>query len=71
MSSVQTGLFYMIAILQGADATPTTQAVSSVTETYQQLTRVLARWNELKEKEVKAFNDRLRQANMAPLSVEG
>jgi photosystem II stability/assembly factor-like uncharacterized protein len=71
MSSVQTGLFYMIAILQGADATPTTQAVSSVTETYQQLTRVLERWNELKEKEVKAFNDRLRQANMAPLSVEG
>jgi photosystem II stability/assembly factor-like uncharacterized protein len=69
MSSVQGSLVYMMMLLQGADGAPTSQAVRSVNEAHQQFTRVLARWNELKEKDVKQFNEKLRQGGMPPLTV--
>ena len=55
------------AVLQGADAAPTTQAVTACDATHKLLSDVLGRWSALKDKDVKALNDKLRKADMPPL----
>jgi photosystem II stability/assembly factor-like uncharacterized protein len=57
----------LLALLQGADATPTAQAVAACAEARKSLQASLARWAELKEKDVKPVNERLRKAGMPPL----
>jgi hypothetical protein len=58
----------LLAVLQGADATPTTQAVAACEETQKALRALLACWGELRDKEVKALNERLRKADLSALS---
>jgi hypothetical protein len=58
----------LLDVLQGADAAPTTQAVAACEETKKALGDLQARWGELTDKEVKAVNERLRQADLPPLS---
>ena len=40
----------LLELLQGADATPTTQAVAACTEAQRALTELLTQWNEIKNK---------------------
>jgi photosystem II stability/assembly factor-like uncharacterized protein len=58
----------LLELLQSADATPTTQAVTASKELQQSLGNLLARWNELKSKDLKPINERLRQANLPPMN---
>jgi photosystem II stability/assembly factor-like uncharacterized protein len=58
----------LLELLQGADATPTTQAVTALTEVEQSLSNLLARWNEVKSKDLASINELLRQANLPPLA---
>jgi hypothetical protein len=51
-------------VLQGADVAPTTQAVTACEETRKAVRDLEARWSELTDKEVKALNERLRQADL-------
>jgi hypothetical protein len=60
----------LLRILQGADATPTTQAVAACGDAQQALVRLLGRWDELKGKELKALNEQLRKAGLPPLTTE-
>jgi photosystem II stability/assembly factor-like uncharacterized protein len=60
----------LLDILQGADATPTTQAVTACQEARKSLRDLLRRWDELKATEVKALNERLRKAELPPLTVQ-
>ena len=53
--------------LQGADAAPTTQAEAACADTHKALRNLLARWDELKGRDVKAINERLRLADLPPL----
>jgi hypothetical protein len=55
-------------VLQGADATPTTQAAAACEETQKVLRDLQVRWSEVTEKEVKALNERLRQADLPLLT---
>lgn len=57
-------------VIEGSDATPTTQAVAAAGELDQKLKELLARWNDLKTRDLAALNDHLRQAGIAPLRVE-
>ena len=57
----------LLRILQGADATPTTQATAACAEAEKRLTAVLGRWSEVKGKEVKALNEQLRKAGLPAL----
>jgi hypothetical protein len=66
--SVEMGM--LLNTLQGADATPTTQAVAACGEVLQTLTQLLARWNDLRDREVKALNEQLRQADLPPLDLK-
>jgi hypothetical protein len=60
----------LLRILQGADATPTTQAAAACADAHQALLQVLGRWDELKGKELKALNEQLRKAGLPPLTTQ-
>jgi photosystem II stability/assembly factor-like uncharacterized protein len=60
----------LLDLLQEADAQPTTQAVAASAEWQRTLEEVLARWVELKSKDVASVNAQLRAASLPPLSVE-
>jgi hypothetical protein len=59
----------LLALLQGADAAPTTQAVAAVGDVRAGLDKVLKRWAEMKDGEVTKLNEKLRGANLPPLTV--
>ncbi len=54
-------------VLQGADAAPTSVVVSGCEETQKLFRELLGRWERLKDKDVKAVNERLRKANLPVL----
>jgi hypothetical protein len=58
----------LLDVLQRADAAPTTQAVAACEETQKSLRGLLARWGEITGQELKALNERLRQADLPPLT---
>jgi hypothetical protein len=58
----------LLDVLQGADVAPTTQAVTACEETQKALRELQGRWGELSDKELKAVNEQLRQADLPPLN---
>jgi photosystem II stability/assembly factor-like uncharacterized protein len=58
---------HLLDVLQGADAAPTTQAVTACADTRKAVRDLLARWAALKDQDVKALNERLRRADLPPL----
>jgi photosystem II stability/assembly factor-like uncharacterized protein len=58
----------LLELLQAVDATPTTQAVTASEDLQRSLKNLLARWNELKSKDIQAINQQLRAANLPPLA---
>jgi photosystem II stability/assembly factor-like uncharacterized protein len=64
LSRVIGELAAQLRLLQGADATPTTQAVAACKEARQALDKLAKRWDDLKGKEVKALNEQLRKAEL-------
>jgi hypothetical protein len=58
----------LLDVLQGADAAPTTQAVAACGEAQKALHDLRTRWAEVTTKEVKAVNERLRKADLPPLT---
>ena len=59
----------IMGIAEGADAAPTTQAIAAYDQSQKSLNDMVARWNEIKTREVSDLNDKLRQANLQPLTV--
>jgi len=59
----------LMNLVEGSDSTPTTQAQAAFTDTQKALRDMLARWNELKAKDVKVVNEQLRQANLPQLTL--
>ncbi len=59
---------HLLNLLQGADATPTTQAVAACAETHKAFQELVASWEKLCSAEVKALNDRLRKADLPLLT---
>jgi photosystem II stability/assembly factor-like uncharacterized protein len=58
----------LLDLLQDADATPTTQAVSASKELQQAWMSLQKRWNEVKEKDIPALNEKLKQVGLATMS---
>jgi photosystem II stability/assembly factor-like uncharacterized protein len=54
----------LMELLQGADATPTTQAVSSIEEAAKSLNDLMTRWAAIKTSDIKTLNDQLQKANL-------
>jgi photosystem II stability/assembly factor-like uncharacterized protein len=60
----------LMGVLQGADMTPTTTAANAVEEAHKGLSELLTRWGDIKVKEVKALNEKLREAKLPELTTE-
>jgi hypothetical protein len=56
-------------LVEGADVMPTTQAQAAFTDSQKALNDLLARWRELKEKDVKALNEQLRGASLPAITL--
>ena len=67
LGGVQQKLLFVMAVLQGADAPPTTQALAAVGTLQETLREVLGRWEALREADLRAVNERLMQGGLAPL----
>ena len=68
---VQGEMGQLLHLLQGADATPTSQVVAACGEVQKTFTGLLERWRELSGKELKALNEKLREAKLPPITLEG
>ena len=54
----------LMNLVEGADVAPTTQAIAAASELQKSLNALLARWEEIKTKDVKTLNDELRKAGL-------
>jgi hypothetical protein len=57
-------------LLQGADAAPTRQAVVAVTDREKAWAGVMARWEEMKTRDLPELNVQLRKAGLAELALQ-
>jgi photosystem II stability/assembly factor-like uncharacterized protein len=60
----------LMALVEGADATPTSQAVAAAEELHRSLDTLLKRWRSMKEQDVKALNKLLREARLTVVALE-
>jgi len=60
----------LLEVVEGADLPPTSQAQSGFADLERSLAGLLARWDDLRGKEVAALNADLQQAGLAPLALE-
>ena len=64
LSRVSGELLGLMGLVEGADLAPTTQAVAGAQQIQRTLEQVLARWSEIKDKDVKALNEQLAKAGL-------
>lgn len=67
LTGLQRNFLFLMAVLQGADAQPTTQAKAAVDDHQQRLGTVLDRWQTLQASDITALNQQLEQAGLSPL----
>jgi hypothetical protein len=58
-------------LVQGADMTPTATATAAIEEAHKSVGDLLKRWAELKDKDVKALNEKLREAKLPEIKTDG
>jgi hypothetical protein len=59
----------LMAVLQGADATPTSQLTAAVAGARQALAKLMTRWTALRTQDLSSLNSRLRESNLAVIAV--
>jgi hypothetical protein len=69
LSRLNSGLTNLLAAVDSADTAPTTQAIATFTEVQQALDEQLARWAELRDKDVPGLNQQLKQAGTPEIDV--
>ncbi len=69
LARLNSGLSTLLAIVDSADAAPTTQAVATFSEVERALDEQLARWAGMRNKELPAFNGQLKKAGLEPIEV--
>jgi photosystem II stability/assembly factor-like uncharacterized protein len=70
LEQIHGSLATLLDVLQGADAAPTTQAVSASAQLQTQLRAALSDWDNLKRTDVESVNAQLRAANLPPLALQ-
>lgn len=59
----------LLDIVQGADAAPTAHATASIEAVSTELQRLLEQWKEIRDKELPAVNDKLKDAGLEKLDL--
>ncbi|MFY9610242.1 MAG: glycoside hydrolase [Blastocatellia bacterium] len=67
-SRVSGELLGLMGLVEGADVTPTSQAVAASQQLQHRLEQVLAGWSEIKDKDVKLLNEQLAKADLPGLA---
>lgn len=67
LSRISAELTALLGLADHADVRPTTQALAASEQAHKGLENVLARWNQLKTKDVAAVNEQLKQAKLLPI----
>jgi hypothetical protein len=67
LSRLSGELLGLMGVVEGADVAPTTQAVAASEELQRILTGVLARWSDVKQKDVRSLNEQLTKSNLPAL----
>ena len=60
----------ILRVLDGADAAPTSQGAAAVNQLQRALEQLLARWGELRKKDVPALNKQLEQLHLPTVNLE-
>ena len=69
LARLNSGLSTLLTIVDSADAAPTTQAVATFSEVERALDEQLARWADMRNKDLPAFNEQLKKAGVGPIEV--
>jgi hypothetical protein len=69
LARLASDLLSVMNLVEGADATPTTQAVAASEALQKSLGEALSRWGEIKDKDVKSINEQLRQAGLPAIAL--
>jgi photosystem II stability/assembly factor-like uncharacterized protein len=69
LARLNSGFSSLLAVVQSADAAPTTQAAAMLLELEKALDEQLARWQELQTQDVPALNKALKQAGLSTIEV--
>ena len=69
LTGITGSLESLIALLQGADATPTSQLVAAVADTRRALAKLMTRWTALEAQDLPKLNTQLRQASLPDIEV--
>jgi photosystem II stability/assembly factor-like uncharacterized protein len=64
LAGLSNNLLALMNIIDGADVAPTTQAVAASDDLQKTLNELLARWTDLRNKDVKTLNEQLRQVGL-------
>jgi photosystem II stability/assembly factor-like uncharacterized protein len=70
LARLNAGLNTLLGAVDSADAAPTTSAVSTFNDVKSALEDQLARWREIKTKDVPALNLKLRESGMQPVNAD-
>jgi photosystem II stability/assembly factor-like uncharacterized protein len=68
LNAINGELLGLMGLVEGADVTPTTQAVAAFEQAQRTLAAVLSRWSELKDKDVRTLNEQLAKAGLPALT---
>jgi photosystem II stability/assembly factor-like uncharacterized protein len=71
LSRIAGELDRLLAILQGADATPTSQATAALTQAKKELDGLLGRWGEIRQKDLADLNLKLKAADLPVITPSG
>jgi photosystem II stability/assembly factor-like uncharacterized protein len=69
LARLNSTLMTLLLSVDSTDALPTTQQVAASNETQQSLATQLARWNELKSKDIPSLNAQLQQSNLPAIDL--
>jgi len=69
LARLNSALNSLLATVDSADAAPTTQTVAMFAEVKSALDQQLARWSEIRNKDIVAINEELKKAGAAPIEV--
>ncbi|MDQ1639548.1 MAG: hypothetical protein QOF62_2887 [Pyrinomonadaceae bacterium] len=71
LAALNGSLGSLLQLVEGADAAPTAQAHETFITYKRLLDQQMAKWNELKAKDLPALNELLRQRQMSPVTTPG
>ena len=69
--AVTRSLQQVMQSLESADVAPTQGDVAALQQAQQSLTTTIARWNEIRNKDLQQLNSALRQANLPAVTTGG